>query len=219
MKRILILLFIALMAVASCNTYTVRNEVEHGRSINKMKSAGILVRLPENSRAFREEYERGLAQWIAGSQTIKRLEVVTDAPEKITYLKSDPDRFFQYRDRSRGFLQFGEGDRFMKYKSLGIINNYLGENRGEFKRILNEKNFDGLMVYEVFGVTSTEMQFVDFDSMLLILDKDLKVVYLDRQTDSFPTDEFDSVKVRRKLINCVSERLIETLDDLNFIDN
>ncbi len=210
MKRMLILLCIALAAVASCNTYTVRNEIKHGSAISKMKSAGILVRLPENSRAFREEYERSIAQWIAGVPAQKkRLEIVTGASEKLVYYKSDSDRIYQ----------LAEGNRFLRYKSLGIINMYLNENRAELKQIINEKNLDGLLVYEVFGVTSTEMQFVDFDSVVLMVDKDLKVLYLDRQTDSVPTDEFDSVKVRRKLMNSVCERLVETLDDYGFIDN
>jgi hypothetical protein len=46
MKRMLILLCIALAAVASCNTYTVRNEIKHGSAISKMKSAGYSCGCP-----------------------------------------------------------------------------------------------------------------------------------------------------------------------------
>jgi hypothetical protein len=62
-----------------------------------------------------------------------------------------------------------------------------------------------------------EMQFFDFDSVVCVLDHDLKIAYLDRQFNSFAVDEISAARVRQQLVDRVSERLINTLDDLNFL--
>ena len=62
-----------------------------------------------------------------------------------------------------------------------------------------------------------EMQFFDFDSVVCVLDRDLKIAYLDRQFNSFAVDEISAARVRQQLVDRVSERLINTLDDLNFL--
>jgi hypothetical protein len=54
--------------------------------------------------------------------------------------------------------------------------------------------------------------------VVTIVDKNLNVVYLDHQSDNFSTNEFDFDKVKHKLFDLVSQRFIEKLENLEFIE-
>lgn len=197
---------IAALALLSCSTYTVKVEIERD-GVDRVKSAGIVMRTPSTLRIGRGEYEGNLSRWIDGLKKVKKLEIVRGAPEALALVGEEPDRFFQAAD----------GNRFLTYKSLGVINQYLRKNRQSLSGVLASGGHDGLLIYEVFGVTSTEMQFVDFDTVIVLVDRDLNVLYLDHQSDNLSTDEFDFEKVKQKLLNSVSERFVEQAIDLEFL--
>lgn len=198
-----------MLCIVSCGTYTVVQEVENNDGVEGITKAGIVMRVPRNIRIAREEYINNIRQWLTGVKALKELYVFQEGSEELVYTKGDEDRFYQFSERSR----------FLKYKSLGIINLYLRNNSAELKKMISDKNLNGVIFYEVFGVTSTEMQFVDFDSVVTIVDKNLNVVYLDHQSNNFSTSEFDFDKVKHKLFDLVSQRLVEKLDDLEFLEN
>jgi len=197
---------VAALALLSCSTYTVKVEIERD-GVDRVKSAGIVMRTPSTLRIVRGEYENNLSRWIDGLKKVKKLEIVRDVPEALALVGEEPDRFFQAAD----------GNRFLTYKSLGVVNQYLRNNRQALTGALAAGGHDGLLIYEVFGVTSTEMQFVDFDTVMVLVDRDLNVLYLDHQSDNLSTDEFDFEKVKQKLLNSVSERFVEKAIDLEFL--
>jgi hypothetical protein len=197
---------IAALALLSCSTYTVKVEIERD-GVDAVKNAGIVMRTPSTLRIVRGEYENNLSRWIDGLKKVKKMEIVRGAPEALTLIGEESDRFFQAAD----------GNRFLTYKSLGVINQYLRNNRQALTGALAAGGHDGLLIYEVFGVTSTEMQFVDFDTVIVLVDRDLNVLYLDHQSDNLSTDEFDFEKVKQKLLNSVSERFVEQAIQLEFL--
>lgn len=192
----------------SCGTYTVVREMENNAGVAEITKAGVVVRVPQNIRIHRDEYINNMRQWLYGVKSLKEVTVLSGGSNDLVYLKGDEDRFYQNEEQSR----------FLKYKSLGIINLYLRNNSAELKKMISEKGLNGLIFYEVFGVTSTEMQFVDFDSVLVLTDKNLNVVYLDHQSNNFSTNEFNFDKVKHELFNLVSQRLVDKLEDLEFIE-
>ncbi len=197
-----------LCMIISCGTYTVTREMENSAGVDGIAKAAVVVRVPRNIRIAHDEYVNNIRQWLSGVKALKELYIVTEGSEELVYTKGDEDRFYQFSERSS----------FLRYKSLGIINLYLRNNSAELKKLISDKSLSGVIFYEVFGVTSTEMQFVDFDSVVTIVDKNLNVVYLDHQSDNFSTNEFDFDKVKHKLFDLVSQRFIEKLENLEFIE-
>ena len=85
-------------------------------------------------------------------------------------------------------------------------------------KLLSERKYDGLIIYEVDGIVSAEMQFVGFDTVMVFIDNKLNVLYLDRQSINLETVEFDFDRVKIKLLDGVSERFVEKLIDFDLLE-
>jgi len=203
--------FAGLMAIAaaltSCSTYSVSKEMSSASALGKMKSACVVLRLSQSGRIEREEVAKNLANWLAAAKQTKRLSVLSSLGEDVCAYRGQDDRFYQVD---------GDG-RFLKYKAEGVVNGYVRANEAALKRILADNGCDGIVIYEVYGVVALEMQFFDFDSAVCVLDRDLKPVHLDRQFDSFNVDEISASRVRQQLLDRVSERLVNALEDMRFL--
>lgn len=197
----------AAAAVISCSTYSVSREMSNGSALKKMKSACVVLRLSQKSRIGREEQTKNLTNWLAAARPIRKTAIATSCGESVCSYGAEEERFYQID---------GEGD-FLKFKAAGVVNEFIRVNTAELKRIIAENDCDGIVIYEVYGVMALEMQFFDFDSVVCVLDRDLKIAYLDRQFNSFGVDEISAARVRQQLVDRVSERLVNTLDDLNFL--
>lgn len=203
--------FAGLMAIAaaltSCSTYSVSKEMSSASALGKMKSVCVVLRLSQSGRIEREEVAKNLANWLAAAKQTKRLSVLSSCDENVCAYRGQDDRFYQVD---------GDG-RFLKYKAEGVVNGYVRANEAALKRILADNGCDGIVIYEVYGVVALEMQFFDFDSVVCVLDCDLKPVHLDRQFDSFNVDEISASRVRQQLLDRVSERLVNALEDMRFL--
>lgn len=206
MKRQLALLIMVLTAV-SCGGMNVKKISSDSDAIREVKKAGFIVRIARDVRLTRDDYVKSISHWIAGFTPRKDLLFVADTSDKISYFNSNEDRFYQV-DESGDFLRF---------KSAGVVNMYLRDNRDELRKMMADNSLDGLFIYEIYGVIANEMQFIDYDTMLVMTDKNLKVIYMDHQHLSDDTNEMDFDRIKVKFLDSISERITKTLADLRFL--
>ena len=79
-------------------------------------------------------------------------------------------------------------------------------------------SLDAIFIFEIYGVVANEMQFIDYDTVLVMADKNLKVIYMDRQNFNDDTSEIDFDRIRIKYLDSVSDRLTRTLIKLDFLE-
>lgn len=207
MKKTL-LICISLL-IASCSTYNVEKEINKS-SAKKYKNSAIIFRLPKSSSVSRQEIEKNFISWLEGFQKNNRLLIPENVSEKIRFYDSEADRFYQV----------SEDDSFLLEKSTGSLSVFNRENEKELKNIINGNGLDSILIYEIDGFCSATIQYLSFSSMIVILDADGKISYLDHQSDAYNTEEitpFNS-KIKMNLMDKISERLIEQLLNLDYIE-
>ncbi len=205
--RKITLALLSLALLMSCSTYSITTQTDNSAALKKMKNAALVVRISKNAKFTRDEHLKNISGWLAGSTQTRPLSLVSECDDSLCSFASDEDRLYQISD----------GGDFLKYKSAGILNLYIRRNEAGLKKILDDTNCDGIFIYEVYSILSTEMLFIEFDSVLCALDKNLSVVYLDNQSNSFESAEMNGQKMKIHLLDKISGRLMETLDDLRFV--
>jgi hypothetical protein len=208
MKKLLTIFSVCTILLSvSCSSYTTKIEDKKSDLLKGIKNAGIIVRVSKNNKITREGYEKNISSWLASMKPIKKITILQQVSEAIGAYFSDEDRFYQISD---------SGD-FLKYKSSGVLNIYLRNNESELKKIITEKNLDGLIFYEIYSIVSFEMQYSEFESMVCIVDKNLNVAFRDYQANTFNNEEINQEKMKIELLDKISSRFMETLTDLDFI--
>ncbi len=224
MKRQLFYLLVPLILI-SCSKYNIRTEMENKSDLSQLKSSGLIYRMSRTGIFDRGSVESVIKLWFRGHKKINNIKVISSADDRIGVYNSIYDRFFQ-PSVSNGLL---------KYKTIGVIKLFLRSNEDELKKIIDDNKLDSIIIYEVKSNFSPELQIFDFNSILVIADKDLNIIYLDYQKDSYPEDKtnwdtilYGDVKgdydkynmnmLKKLLLDKISERLIETLKDLDYID-
>ncbi|TAL32433.1 MAG: hypothetical protein EPN93_15865 [Spirochaetes bacterium] len=207
MKRLLPVTLIVALFILSCSTYTTESITRKGDLLKSITNAGLILRISKNSKIEKEDYIRSASQWLGALTTVRGLILLTQASDAVSTYTSEAERFYQIS---------GNGE-FQKFKSSGVINMYVRGNEAELKKIMEEKKLDGMVFYEIYSISSMEMQFIDFDSTVCVLDKNLQVAYTDRQADKFEIDEMNSETIKNRLLDKISERLVETLVGLKFV--
>lgn len=201
-------LIIMISLVLSCTSMNVKVVQENDNAVETVKKAGLIIRISRDVRIGRDDYVKSISHWIAGLRPQKNLLFVSDTGDKATFFTDDNDRFYQVT----------EDGSYLKYKSLGVVNLYLRDNREELKKIIDTNSLDGLFIYEIYGVIANEMQFVDYDTVLVMTDKNLNLIYLDRQNFGDDTNELDFDRIKIKYLDSVSDRLTRTLIKMDFLD-
>lgn len=194
---------------ASCSTYNVENEINRS-SVSKYKNSAIIFRLPKSSPVSIQEIEKNFISWLEGFKKNNRLLIPENIIDKIRFYDSDADRFYQV----------SEDNVFLLEKSSGSLSVFNRENEKELKNIINGNGLDSIIIYEIDGFCSATIQYLSFSSMIVILDADGKISYLDHQSDAYDTEEitpFNS-KIKMNLLDKISERLIKQLLDLDYIE-
>jgi len=207
MKRIPSILLLLAVAL-SCGSISVKTVQENDDAVEAVKKAGLVIRVSRDVRVVREDFVKSISHWIAGLRPRKNLLFIADTSEKVSFFNSDEDRFYQV----------AEDGGFLKYKSMGVVNLYLRDNRAEMKKIMDDNSLDALFIYEVNGIIANEMQFVDYDTALVMADRNLNVIYMDRQHYNEDTSEIDFDRIKIKFLDSVSDRLTRTLIRLDFLD-
>ena len=206
MKRLLIISLMAL--AASCSTYSVKVEVEKSDDLEKVKKTAVLLRFPRSSYIGIEESSKSMVSWVSGYKNNSGLEVLSDIGEELMFYASPQDRF----------LQVSSKKDFLRYKSTGVIKEYLRINRKAVEDLFAAKGLHSLIIYEVDGFFSGEFQYIDFHSLVTVIDSSMNVIYLDYQANNYHVDEVYDAKVKGELLNHISERFVETMFDLEFLE-
>lgn len=193
----------------SCAHYSVNEEIDRSSKVEDIKKAGVLLRISRKGMIEYDVHHETLQKWIRGYTNNVKLEIIDGKSDPYAYFSNDRDRFYQ----------LSMNDSFLRYKSLGVLNSYLFRYRDELTSLMEEKELDALIIYEVYGIASVGMQFMDFDSVAVILDKNLKVVYLDHQHDRFNSDDYSIDLLKKQLLDKMNDRLLELLMDLDYIED
>jgi hypothetical protein len=226
MKKISFLV-ILVVSVFSCSSYNVKTEVESGSGLSKLKASGIIFRNYKHSLMSNNDYSSNFTRWLEGHKRINKLSIITGVSNSAGIFDGTGDRFYQH----------SVNDRFLKYKSIGMIKLYVRDNENELKKLMREKNLDSLVIYEVNSGFSKEMLIFDMETVIVILNRNLKLIYLDHQRDSYPEkevvrwdtimtgkvkgdyDNYSGEMLKNALLDKISHRFIEVLDGLDFIED
>jgi len=199
---------LAALIITSCSSFSVKNEIDKTDKLNPVKKTGVFFRIPQRTFVSEKDYRQTLGYWVEGYQQLKKITLLTGVSSKMGIYSSDQNRFYQLNE-SRDFL---------KFKSLGVIKSYLQAHKTEIDGIMASNNLDALVLYEVDGFFQTELQHVEFNTVIIIVDKSMNVLFMDRQENIYGhVDEINPEKIKKHLLDKVSQRFIETMIDIDFI--
>ncbi|MDY6934213.1 MAG: hypothetical protein SVZ03_08325 [Spirochaetota bacterium] len=207
-KKLVINIFaFCLFTILACSSYSVKTELKNNKSLSKLKRVGIVIRLSRDGGIVADEQINSINSWMGDYKSIKEISIISDCSEEVILYGSMQERFYQLSDNKR----------FLRYKSIGVVNLYLRKNESELRKIIEENNLDGLVIYEIYDVISAAMQYMDFDSVVVIVDKNFNIVYLDHQSNGYESREIDYTVVKNYLMDKISERFIRKLLNLKFM--
>jgi hypothetical protein len=205
MKRFIYLTAVFLVTCAvSCATYPVKKEVNEDAKLKGAGKVGVIVRISQKGRVARDEIVTSISKTLPGYRHKRAVELSADIPSSITEFMNDSDSFYQSTS----------ADGFLRYKSIGVVKSFVRAHETELKDEMTKNTLDLLVIYEVYTVTSVEMQMMKFSSVLAIVDKNLDLVYLDHQSTTRETDSSDIVSIKNEVVTHLSGRFIEKM--MNF---
>jgi len=217
---------LVLLIIISCSNYQTKTVLKKGSSLSKVKSSGIIFRLPKDSPIEFDKMNSNLSNWLQAYKKVIKLQVLDNVSDKIKVYDSPFDRFYH----------LSENLNFLEYKSIGNIKQYIRNNENELNRIITEKNLDNLIIYEVDSTLSPEMRMMEFESILLVLDKNFNIIFLDHQKNAYPEkkttwdliaygdvkddiDYFNEAELKSLFYDKICDRLINKLMSLDFLDD
>ena len=206
MKKIMPLLLFACL-LASCSNYHVKNEIKNNSALKKLKNTGIIMRVTNNTPISLNLFHKNMTQWLEPYKKVNNLKLLTETSKNLDTAKGDSNRF----------LQFSIKKDFQYYQSRGILTGYLNSNKEELEKLKTDNGLDSFLIYELDGNFSSELQFSDFSSMIIIVDGKNQVLYMDRQADTFEAFEIDKGILREDLLDQVSNRLLELMFKLGYL--
>jgi len=207
MKRCSLVILVALFVALSCAKYHVKNEISHGSEINKLKKTGIIIRKTHNTPIPLKLFNKNLSQWLVPYHKVKELVLIETTSKNLNRSNMESDRF----------LQFSNVGDFQLYQCQGIVAHYLAKNKEELDKIRSDNNLDSIVIYEVDAGYSRELQYIDFSSMVILVDNNDKILYMARQHDKHETFEIDEKVMREELLDLISNRLLNKIIDLKYI--
>lgn len=207
------------LLLTGCSGFTVKTDVDEKPGLDEINRAGIIVRMAKSSKIGLEEQSTNIGYWLNQYKNAENLKIIKDAGEALTYYSVIEDRFYQQsiKYREKGYFGLFWDDDYLKYKSMGVLNNYLKTNEEKLKNIINANALNGLIIYEIYNIVSLGMQFMDFDSVLAVVDKNLNIMYMDHQTDGYEISEQDFARVKKQMMDKISQRLVEGLQSIDIL--
>ncbi len=214
-----IIITVIIFTLSGCSGFKVKTDIDEKPGLSEIKKSGIIVRLANSSKITRDELEKNMSAWLKEYELSENLIIVTDTSEKVNLFLQADDRFFQesIKHREKGYFGLFWDDNYLTYKSIGVVNNYLKKNEEELKKIITDKSLNGLIIYEIYNIISIGMQFMDFDSVIVVADSNLNVVNMDHQTNGYEISEQDIARAKKQMMDKISERFIEDLQDLDIL--
>lgn len=207
MKRSLYIAMILFCAASlACNKYSVKKEINDVSNIKDPKKMGVALRVSQKGRVGRDDILNGLSRSLSGFKQVTQIEMIPDLSLKAVDLFEDDLRFYQYSSQ----------DGFLKYKSIGILKNYLRDNETELKGAIAKDALDGIIFYEVYTVVSVEMQMIKLESVIAVADKDLNLVYLDSQSKILDSENNDYTTLKDEVVNHLISRFVMKMKDFGY---
>ena len=208
MKRFIYLTAVFLLTCAvSCATYPVKKEVNEGAKLKGAGKVGVIVRISQKGRVARDEIVTSISKTLPGYRHKRAVDLCVDLPSAVTEFMNDSDSFYQSTS----------ADGFLRYKSIGVVKSFVRAHEAELKDEMTKNSLDLLIMYEVYTVTSVEMQMMKFSSVLAIVDKNLDLVYLDHQASTRETDSTDIVSLKSEIVTHLTGRFVEKVKDFGWI--
>ena len=207
LKKISVLLIIA--TTWGCSSYHITNIKENSSSISSIKNSTILIRTSQNGRITSSEIEKNLTVWLNGYTQRKKLFVA----------KPNDNSLQSVANRNDSFYQISDNGKFLKYKSIGVVRLFVANNSDKLKSIMNKSKSDSLIIYEIDSGFSAAMQYVEFNSVVVIINKNLEILYIDNQKDAFDSIENEESILKNSLMDKISDRFLEILSDYDFIES
>ena len=207
MKKIILCLFTFSFFI-SCSSYKIQTAIEKKNNILKLEKPGILLKLSKYNLKDKNKYLKSLSFSLKGYKENKPIKIIKDTSDKISSYNSELDRF----------CQLSMEKKLMRYKSIGAIKLYLLNNQEEFEKIFKENDLDSIILFEVDSSFSVEVQFFDFETTIVIVDKNYQIHLLNYQAENYEVDEIDEEKIQSFLFNHINSRLLDKLVKFNFLD-
>jgi hypothetical protein len=171
------------------------------------KKFGVVVRSALKSRVTREDMIGNLSRTLSAYNHVKELVFIPDLSQQMVDFSTDDDRFYQMS---------GDSD-FLKYKSIGVIKNYLRANSDEIRKFSEKNGLDGVILFEEYAIISQEMQVMRMNSVIVIADKDGNIAYLDHQDDVYDTADIDMGSMKKSISDKLTDRFIRKMIDMKFV--
>ncbi|MBN2038697.1 MAG: hypothetical protein JW864_01560 [Spirochaetes bacterium] len=197
------IIFTGVITLFSCSTQLIRDTV----TLKGIKNTGIIIRISRGSKISKDDFIQNTLYWLSNYEKNENITVIRDASEDISYYKYTQERFYQLSNENE----------YLKYKSIGVVNLYLQNNRNELSRIMHRHNLDSLVIYEVYNIISTEMQFLDFDSVIAVVDPGLNIAYLDHFTDHYDSTSTLLDELKNQMMDKINTKLMQDLQYLNLL--
>lgn len=204
-SRLLFMLII--FSVLSCSSYSIKTDIEESSILKKIKKTGIIFRIPNSSKITKEESIKNFLSWLTIYQKNENIIIIYDASDSLTYFNNPQQRFYQLSNENT----------YLKYKSIGVLNQYLQNNQNELLNIISKNNLDSITIFEVYSIISTQMQFFEFESVLAVVDSNLNLAYLDHQSDYFESESSILNELKNQMLDIINNRLVNHLYDVNLL--
>ncbi|MFH0975794.1 MAG: hypothetical protein V1874_08425 [Spirochaetota bacterium] len=199
--------FIIIFFILSCSSYSVKTDIKDNSSLKKIKNAGVIFRISKGSKITKQESTENLLYWLSVYEKKRNVKVIADAGDQLTYFQNPQQRFYQLSNENE----------YLSYKSMGVLNLYLQNNQNELLNIISKNNLDGIIIFEVFCVISTQMQFFEFESVVAVADSNLNIAYLDHQIDYFESQSSSLNDLKNQAMDKINDRLMERLHNMDFL--
>lgn len=205
MKKYFVLVLISFF-IASCSSSPEVITSENDK-IENVKRAAVILRTPQNTLLYQEDILSNMTKWIAGYKKIK----------PVTFISTSKESLSEYMGEENAFYQIDSDGKFLKYKSIGTIKQFVKENENILKETMLSDNSDILVFYEVKAAYSLEMENMLYNSVIVVLDKELNIVFLDHIKKYESVSSLDK-PIKDELLNIVSNRFIDFLVDFDMLE-
>ncbi|MCL1911770.1 MAG: hypothetical protein FWG13_06165 [Leptospirales bacterium] len=200
MKNILFLLCLSFIFI-SCSG--IKKVTAKNDALPELKSSGVIIRVWKNSMLSVSDIESNMRYWVDESQKNNSLPFMPSSP--LSYY-TDSDRFCQISE-----------DSFLEYKSTGAVRVFLSDHREELSALMKDNNLDSLIFYETDGFFAPELQSSDIKSVIVIVDRNLNVLYMDYYSKDTKLDEWEREAIKKIVLDQVSLRFVYSMQTLGYI--
>lgn len=209
MKKILYIILCVFAAnLFACSSFGIKKSVSDGSALDRLKKSGVIIRVWENGAISSADIKQNLEYWVASYDKINSLAFIQNGSPALLSYGSEHDKFYQ-RDANKDFLSA---------KSAGVFKIYQNQHKQELADFITENRLDSIIFYEVDGFYSSELQFININSTIIISDNNFNLVYMDSSTVDENVDEWDKDSLKKLLLDKISQRFIYSMESFGYLE-